>query len=108
MHAFRGIKYALGERNFYIQAIIALLAVSLAFALELSFAETAIIIILSGLVMTFEIVNTAFEKTLDKICKEHNPEIAVIKDLLAASVLIFSLAALLIGSWIFIRAIFCR
>jgi len=106
--ALRGIKYALGERNFYIQLIIGFFAIVFALALKLSFEETAIIVILAGLVLTFEIINTAFEKTLDRICKEPNPEIGAIKDLTAAAVLIFSIAAFFVGLWIFIREIICK
>ncbi|MDP2934160.1 MAG: diacylglycerol kinase [bacterium] len=108
LSAFRGIKHALGERNFFIQVVIGSLAITLAFILELSFVERAVIIVFSVLVLVVEIINTAFEKLLDKIIKEENPEIAKIKELMAAAVLIFSAAAFLIGLWIFGRAIFFR
>jgi len=107
-NAFQGIKYALKERSFFIQAIIGFFAIALAFLLKLSFAETAVVIIFSILVLVSEILNTLVEKTLDVVSKEQNPEIAKIKDLAAAGVLIFSAAAFFVGLWIFGRAIFCR
>ena len=108
INAFRGVKYALRERSFFIQLIIGFLVTVFAFVLKLSFAETAVIIILSVLVLLAEILNTVIEKTLDAVSKEQNPEIAKIKDLAAAGVLIFSVAAFLIGLWIFGRAIFFK
>lgn len=108
INAFRGVKYALRERSFFIQLTIGFLVTVLALILKLSFAETAVVIILSVLVLLAEILNTVIEKTLDVVSKEQNPEIARIKDLAAAGVLIFSVAAFLIGLWIFGNAIFFR
>jgi diacylglycerol kinase len=108
VNASRGVKYALRERSFFIQLIIAFIVTVLAFILRLSFAETAVVIILSVLVLLAEIINTVVEKTLDLISKEQNPEIAKIKDLAAAGVLIFSVSAFLIGLWIFGKAIFLK
>jgi diacylglycerol kinase len=108
INAFRGVKYALRERSFFIQVIVGFFAVILALALDLPFAETAAIILLSFLVLVSEILNTVIEKTLDVVSKEQNPEIAKIKDLAAAGVLIFSAAAFLIGLWVFGRAIFFK
>jgi diacylglycerol kinase len=108
VNAFRGVRYALRERSFFIQLIIGFFVTVLAFVLDLSFAETAVVIILSVLVLLAEIINTVIEKTLDVVSKEQNPEIAQIKDLAAAGVLIFSIAALLIGLWIFGNAIFFK
>jgi len=107
-NAFRGIRYAFGERSFVVQVIIGFLAMVLAFILGLSFVEKVVIVIFSALVLVVEIINTAFERTLDKICPEQNQEIARIKDLSAAAVLIFSVAAFLVGLWIFGRAIFFK
>jgi len=107
-NAFQGIKYALKERSFFIQLIVGFFVTVLAFILKLSFAETAVIVIFSVLVLVAEVLNTVIEKTLDLVSKEQNPEVAKIKDLAAAGVLIFSIAAFLVGAWIFARAIFCR
>ncbi len=106
--AFRGVRYALKERSFFLQTIIGFLAVVLAFILELSFVEIVVIIFLSALVLLAEILNTVIEKTLDVVSKEKNPEIGEIKDLAAAGVLIFSVVAFLLGLWIFGKAIFLR
>jgi diacylglycerol kinase len=108
INAFHGIKYALRERSFFIQVIIGFFAIIFAFILNLSFAETAVVIILSILVLVSEILNTVIEKALDVVSKEQNPEVAKIKDLAAAGVLIFSISAFLIGLWIFGNAIFLK
>lgn len=108
INAFRGIRYASMERSFFVQVIIGFLATVLAFVLRLSFVEIVIVIILSTLVLLSEIINTIIEKTLDVMSKEQNPEIAKIKDMAAAGVLIFSVVAFLIGLWIFGNAIFFK
>jgi len=107
-NAFRGFRYVMGERSFFIQLIIGFLVIVLAFILNLSFVEIAIVIILSTLVLLAEILNTVIEKTLDVVSKEEHPEIARIKDVAAAGVLILSATAFLIGLWIFVKAIFFR
>ena len=108
LSAFRGVKHAAEERNFVIQSIIGLAAISLAFILNLSLTEKAVVIIFTALVLVIEIINSAFEKILDKIIKEKNPEVARIKELMAAAVFIFSIAAFFLGLWIFGYAIFFR
>lgn len=104
--ALRGLGHALKERNFVIQTTIGFFAITLAFALDLAFAEKAVIIILASLVLAAEAINSAFERLLDAVIKEHSREAARIKELMAAAVFIFSLAAFFIGCWIFGRVIF--
>ena len=80
-------------------------ALALAFILDISPIEKIIVIILAVLVLVVEIINTAFERLLDKIINEHHTDVAIIKELLAGAVFIFSLSAFLIGIWIFGKAL---
>lgn len=105
LSALKGIGHAFEERNFRIQAVIGAFAVTLAFMLELAFEERVVIIILTALVLMAETINSAFEKLLDVVIKEHHPQAAHIKELMAAAVFIFCLAALILGLWIFGRTI---
>ncbi len=104
--AFRGIGHAVAERNFLIQTAVGFSAIVLAFALNLALWEKVVIIILTALVLAAEIINSAFERLLDTVIKEHSREAARIKELMAAAVFIFSLAAFLVGLWLFGRAVF--
>jgi len=49
-----------------------------------------------------EMINTAIEKTIDFISVEKHPQIKLIKDIAAGAVLIASLAAVVVGLFIFI------
>lgn len=103
--AFRGIKHALRERNFVIQIMLGVVAMSLALALELTRDEKIIIIMLIAFVLATEALNSACERILNLVTKEHNAEVARIKEILSSAVLIYSVAALIIGIWIFGNAL---
>ncbi len=104
--AFKGIKHALRERNFVIQIMIGIVVVSLSLALGLSQSDKIIIFILIAFVLAAEAMNSACERLLNLVTREHNAEVARIKEMLAGAVLIYSVAALIIGFWIFGNAIF--
>ena len=105
-HAVRGVKAASAGRNFKIQVLIGAVAIVASFLFRLSLIERVVIVLCVGLVLAAEVLNTAVERLLDFVSKEHRPEIREIKDLMAAAVLVLSLVALVVGLWIFVRAIF--
>lgn len=91
-YAFSGIKELfLTENNFRIEVIILLFVLGLIIFFPLTITEKIALIILTGLVLVFEIFNTAIEKILD-IHKVYHPEfdlnIKFIKDIMASAVLI--------------------
>ena len=104
--AGRGLGHALNERNFAIQLVIGIMANGLAFSLGLSWIDKVVIIILTTLVLGVEMLNSAFEELLDMVVEYHHPAVGKIKELMAAAVLLFSIAAFIIGVWIFSRALF--
>lgn len=91
------------ERNFVIQLCVGIFAICFAFVFDIPFIEKIIIIILTTLVLGAEIINTAIEELLDFVSKERRPEIARIKDITAAFVLLFCVSAAIIGFWILFR-----
>jgi len=99
--AFEGLGFALKEKNIIIQTVFFFLTSFVAFFLPLSSSERIIVIMLCGIVISFELINTAFEKFIDFHVKNFDPEIKVVKDIAAGAVLIVSLTALIIGLWIF-------
>jgi len=105
LNAVRGIGHALKERNFRIQFIIGIIALVFAFILNLSLIEKIIVLILTSLVLSAEIFNSAIETFIDILIKEHNPEAAKIKEFIAGAVLILSITAFIIGIWIFANAL---
>ncbi|HBG81775.1 TPA: hypothetical protein DDW69_02950 [candidate division CPR2 bacterium] len=106
--AFRGIKHGTEERNFLIHLFFGFLAISLSFVFNLDLIEKTIIVVLTALVLGVELINSAIERSLDFITTEHHPEIAKIKELMAAVVLVFVVAAFVVGVLIFSKAIFLK
>ena len=100
-NAFRGIKHTLRDRNFVITIMAGIGAVSLSLALGLERGEKIIILMLTAFVLAAEAMNTACERMLDIVTTQHHPEVARIKDIFAGAVLIYSVAAFIIGFWIF-------
>ena len=101
-NAFTGMrKFFLSERNGRIQLIVAALAVLLSFLLSINTIEWIIVLSCCGIVLAFEMINTAIEKVCDRITTEMDERIKIIKDLSAAAVLLVSILAIIIGIIIF-------
>lgn len=98
-YAGAGIKYAfLTQRNFRIQIIVGFLAISLSLLLKITSIETAVIMVMSALVLVLELLNTALESVVDLTVKQSYHELAKIaKDCAAGAVLISALTSLAIG-----------
>lgn len=102
-HAVRGIRYAFcRERNFQIELLLAALAVALAFTLPLSSAERAAIFLAITLVLSMELLNTAYERMIDMLKPGLHPYAKAVKDLSAGAVLIAALFAALVGVAVFL------
>jgi diacylglycerol kinase (ATP) len=101
-YAWLGVSYAFRtQRNFRIHIFVGTLAIGLSMALQLSRAETAIISLTIGAVLAMELLNTAIESVVDLTVKQTYHELAKIaKDCAAAAVLISSLAAIFIASFL--------
>ncbi len=93
------------EQNMRLHVIAAILAVSAAFYLHIPLLHWLVLILVIGGIFALEIMNTAIERTVDMITKEHHPEAGIIKDISAAAVLIFSIAAAIIGLLIFFQPV---
>lgn len=97
-YAFKGLEIAWREEfNFKVHLVLAITAPLLGWYLGISQTEFLVVILVIGLVMTAEILNTALEELCDKFQPEHDPHIGKIKDLAAAAVLISSITALIVG-----------
>lgn len=106
-YAFEGIFSGLKtERNLKIHFSIMILVIILGIMLKISKVEWMICIILFGLVISLELVNTAIENTVDLITEEKNPKAKISKDVAAGAVLVSAISSLIIGLIIFIPKIF--
>ena len=106
-YAFNGIKILLKEEHNARIHFFALILVVIAGAIfKISLPEWISIIIVSGIVISAEIFNSAIENIADFISPEKNDQIKRIKDLAAAAVLFGSSVAIIVGLLIFIPNIF--
>mgnify|MGYP001582105678 CR=1 FL=1 len=101
--AFSGLNHALyTQKNFQIQVLIAFLVLALAWVLDFSRWEWIILVILIGLVLTAELLNTVIEVVVDLAVKEQMlPDAKVAKDVAAASVLLMSFVSVFGGILLF-------
>jgi len=103
--AWAGIKEAFRGQSFRIMLVLALLAIVLGVVLRLSLLEWVFLVLSIGFVLALEIINTAWELSLDYLRPDINPLAGKIKDLAAGAVLVASLTALVIGLIIFLPKI---
>ena len=105
-YAFQGIITSFKtERNMKFHVFIMIMVILAGFWLKISTIEWIICIILFGLVIGAELFNTAIEKTVDIAMPYRNPDAKIAKDVAAASVLVVSISAAIIGFIIFIPKI---
>lgn len=103
MYAVDGLKYAFKyEQNIWVHTLATILVIIFGFAFEISFTEWLIIILVIGLVIATELINTSIEAVVDLTCKEINPVAKVAKDTAAAAVLVFAITALVTAAIIFL------
>mgnify|MGYP004701801807 CR=1 FL=1 len=90
------------EHNARTQLAILIIVVAAGIFFEIYAREWLAIMLVSGLVLSFEAVNSAMENLMDFISPEKHDQIKKIKDLLAAAVLIASATAFITGVAIFL------
>lgn len=101
--AASGIDHALNnDQNLIIHFIIALLVVIAGILLKISYYEIGLLALTIILVIATEMINTAIEKMVDLITKEHRMEAKIAKDVSSGMVLITAIGAVIIGIIIFI------
>ncbi len=102
-YAFIGIHYAFkNEPNLIIHLITATLVIAASIILRVTPFEMGILGLTMLMVITTEMVNTAIEKMVDLITKEHRMEAKIAKDVSSGMVLIAAAGSVIIGLLIFI------
>ena len=96
--AGRGVAYVFKkEQNFRIQIFATMVVFGLIIILPLKIWETIVLILLTVMVLTMELLNTALEHFTDLFKPRVHPYVGTIKDIMAAAVLITALGAVVIG-----------
>ena len=102
-YAFEGIHYAFkNDQNLLIHLLVAFLVINASIFLKVSPYEMAILGLTMMMVITAEMINSAIEKMVDLITKEHRQEAKIAKDVAAGMVLVTAIAAAIIGTLIFL------
>ena len=105
-YAYNGLKILiLEEHNSRIHILAAIVAVIAGYFYQLSALEWIAIVFAIGLVIAFEIFNSAIENISDFISPGQDDRIKKIKDLSAAGVLVGAITAAIIGLIVFVPKI---
>ena len=101
-HALDGIGATARGRNFRVQLAAGAAAVALGAFLRISAGEWIAVALCIGLVLGGECANTALEAAVDLASPGQHPLAKRAKDAAAGAVLLFSLAAAVIGAVVFL------
>lgn len=105
-YALQGLQTAYQEeRNIRSHCLSALIVIILGLFFPLSAIEWALLILVICLVIILELINTIIENVVDFITDDIHPQAKKIKDMAAASVLVTSMLATIIGLIVFGRHI---
>ena len=104
-YAFEGILIGIKEEQ-NMKIPIMILVIIFGIMLKINTIEWIICILLFGLVISMELINTAIENTVNLITKEKNQQAKIAKDVAAGAVLVSAIASAIIGLIIFIPKIF--
>jgi diacylglycerol kinase (ATP) len=102
-HAFNGI--AIGfrrEAHLKIHAVIAILVAAAGFYFNITKTEWLVVLLCIALVVAAELLNSAIEHLANRVTREFDPEIGIVKDLAAGAVLIAALFSAICGLIVFI------
>ena len=103
IYALRGIKYVLKyEKNFQTEVGIAILVVLAMIYFQVTRAEMVVLFLIIMVVLIMELLNTVMERIVDILKPRVHPYARLIKDIMAATVLVSSIFAIIIGLVIFL------
>ena len=102
-YAVEGLDHALkNDQNLVVHFIIAFFVILASVILKVTPFEMGILGVTILVVISAEMINSAIEKMVDLITKEHRAEAKIAKDVSAGMVLLTSMGAVVIGVLIFL------
>ncbi len=105
-YSFQGLIYAFKyEMSITTYSIIVAIGVSFGFWLGNTLTEWIIIIILIGLILGIELINTSLEAVVDLCCHEIHPLAKIAKDTASAATFVLSITTLISASIIYLPKI---
>lgn len=101
-YAVRGLGHAWRtENNFRIHTFVGLLVFVGMVFIPLSWLERAVLVLVITTILNLELVNTIVERFVGLLEPRIHPYVGVIKDLMAAAILLSATGAVIIGAMIF-------
>ena len=105
--AFKGALHLIkNEASIQVQLVIGIILTIVGFYFELSTTEWIIQVLVIGLIIAIEGINSAIEEVADFIHPDYHKKIGLIKDISAGAVFIFATTAVIIGFIIYLPKIF--
>lgn len=105
-HALDGIQYTTThERNFRIEIMFAIMVSIASFIFKISIVEWCLLVLVIGMVLALELVNTAIERCVDLVTKDYKELAKNAKDIAAGAVFIMSMFSVVLGISIFLPKI---
>ncbi len=102
-YAFEGILTAFRDQpNLKLHVFAAAAVIFVGLFLDITKSDWLVVVLTIGLVITFELTNTAIEEIVDSFTDQVHPSAKKAKDVAAAAVLIASITAVVIGLIIFL------
>jgi diacylglycerol kinase len=89
------------EQNFQIEVLLGFFVIALMFIFSIRGLEKVALFFVIFSVLVMEIINTIFERVVDILKPRVHPYAQLIKDIMAAAVLIVSVGSIVIGVIIF-------
>lgn len=105
-YALDGLRYAFKyEQNLLVHIVATVLVIIFGFLFKISLGEWLVLVLIIGMVIATELINTSIEATIDLCTSEIHPLAKVAKDTAASAVLVFAFTAVIIGLIIFVPKI---
>ena len=105
-YAWKGLKDNYRkEQNFRIQLGIGILVIICAVFIKLDWLRLFALSLTIGVVLSFEIMNSAIERYIDRISPQRDEKIGLAKDTLASAVLVMAILSIFIGIFVFYEPI---
>jgi len=105
--AFNGLRETvIFEKSFKVMLVIAIFVVAAMFYFPTSRLEKIVLLLTTFSVLILELINSTVERIMDVVTSKHDNRTRIIKDLMAAIVLLASFGAVVVGALIFLPYIF--
>lgn len=102
-YAARGLRSVWrNEQNFRLQSYSAVVVIVAMILFRITIAEAIILTMMIVFVLVLEVVNTIFEKFVDILKPRLHMYVEVIKDMMAAAVLLAAVGAVIVAAMVFV------